>query len=170
MNEQLQSAIQTLKEKFNCEEQVFRGEHTLFVHAADLLEACRILRDDFGFNLLADLTATDYWPETQPRMHISYQFYSLEHGIHLRLRVPLDEDALEVPSIEGLYPNANWHEREIYDMFGIHISGHSDLRRILMPYEWEGHPLRKDYPLGYEEPQFTFNYEKIAAQKVQATE
>jgi NADH-quinone oxidoreductase subunit C len=170
MNEQLQSAIQTLKEKFNCEEQVFRGEHTLFVHAADLLEACRILRGDFGFNLLADLTATDYWPETQPRMHVSYQFYSLEHGIHLRLRVPLDEDALEVPSIEGLYPNANWHEREIYDMFGIHISGHSDLRRILMPYEWEGHPLRKDYPLGYEEPQFTFNYEKIAAQKVQATE
>ena len=170
MNAQLQNAIQTLKEKFNCEEIVHRGEHTLFIDAADLLEACGILRDDFGFNLLADLAATDYGPEANPRMHVFYQFYSIEHGIYLRLRVPLAENSLDIPSIEGLYPNANWHEREIYDMFGIHVSGHSDLRRILMPYEWEGYPLRKDYPLGYEEPQFTFNFEQIAAQKIQATE
>ena len=147
MNEQLQSAIQTLREKFNCEEQVFRGEHTLFVRAADLLEACRILRDEFGFNLLADLTATDYWPEMTPRMHVSYQFYSLEHGVHLRLRVPLDGDALELPSVVDVYPSANWYEREIYDMFGIHVSGHPDLRRILLYPEFEGYPLRKDYPL-----------------------
>jgi NADH-quinone oxidoreductase subunit C len=114
----------------------------------------KMLRDEHGFNLLASLTATDYWPEEQPRLHISYQFYSIEDKITLRLRVPLAGDDLNLPSIENLYPNANWHEREVYDMFGVNFEGHSDMRRILMPYEWEGHPLQKNYPLGYEEPQF----------------
>jgi NADH-quinone oxidoreductase subunit C len=103
-------------------------------------------------------------------MHVSYQFYSIEHNIYLRLRVPLADEALNLPSIEGLYPNANWHEREVFDMFGVTFEDHSDLRRILMPYEWEGHPLRKDYPLGYEEPQFTFNFEAIDLRKPKATE
>jgi NADH-quinone oxidoreductase subunit C len=170
MNEQLQKAIQALKEKFGCEESVHRGELTIFVKAEDIYEVCQMMRDDFGFNLLASLTATDYWPEESPRMHISYQFYSIEYKIRLRLRVPLAGDDLNLASIEGLYPNANWHEREIYDMFGIHIEGHSDLRRILMPYDWEGHPLRKDYPLGYEEPQFTFNFDEIDLRKPKATE
>jgi len=170
MNEQLQKAIQALKEKFDCKENIYRGEHTLFVEAKDIFEASQTLRDEFGFNLLASLTATDYWPEENPRMHVSYQFFSIEHKIHLRLRVPLTGDNLTLSTIEGLYPNANWHERELYDMFGIHIEGHSDLRRILMPYDWEGHPLRKDYPLGYEEPQFTFNFEEIDLRKPKATE
>jgi NADH-quinone oxidoreductase subunit C len=170
MNEQLQTAIQTLKEKFGCEEGIYRGEHTLFIKAEDIYKASQTLRDEFAFNLLASLTATDYWPEEDPRMHVSYQFYSIEHNIHLRLRVPLAGDALRVPTVEGLYPNANWHEREVYDMFGVNFEGHSDMRRILMPYEWEGHPLRKDYPLGYEEPQFTFNFEAIDLRKPKATE
>ena len=71
------------------------------------------------------------------------------------MRVPLDGNAPSLPTIEGIYPNANWHEREIWDMFGIRFEGHSDLRRILMPADWAGHPLRKDYPLGYEEVQFS---------------
>jgi NADH-quinone oxidoreductase subunit C len=170
MNEQLQNAIQALKEKFGCEENIHRGEHTLFVEASDLLTASQMLRDEFSFNLLASLTATDYWPEEEPRIHVSYQFYSIEDKIHLRLRVPLAGDALNLPSIETLYPNANWHERELYDMFGVDFAGHSDMRRILMPYEWEGHPLRKDYPLGYEEPQFTFNFDAIDLRKPKATE
>jgi len=170
MNEQLQKSIQALQEKFSCEEGVDRGEHTLFVGSKDVLDASRILRDDFGFDLLASLTATDYWPEEDPRMHVSYQFYSIKHNIHLRLRVPLPGDDLNLPTIEELYPNANWHEREIYDMFGVYFDGHSDMRRILMPYEWEGHPLRKDYPLGSEEPQFTFNFDAIDLRKPKATE
>ena len=170
MKEQLKNAIQALKEKFDCEENVYRGEHTLFVEASDIVEASQILRDEFGFNLLASLTATDYWPKENPRMQISYQFYSIEHKIYLRLRVPLTGDDLNLPTIEKLYPNANWHERELYDMFGISFDGHSDLRRILMPHDWEGHPLRKDYPLGYEEPQFTFNFEAIDLRKPKATE
>ena len=170
MNEQLQNAIHALKEKFSCEEKIYLGEHTLFVAAENLVEACQMLRDEFGFNLLASLTATDYWPEEEPRMHVSYQLYSIEQKIHLRLRVPLAGQDLNLPTIEGLYPNANWHERELFDMFGIHIEGHSDLRRLLMPYDWEGHPLRKDYPLGYEEPQFTFNFDAIELRKPTATE
>jgi len=170
MNEQLQKAIQAIKEKFGCEENIHREEHTLFVEAKDIVEASQILRDEFGFNLLASLTATDYWPEENPRIHVSYQFYSIEQKITLRLRVFLAGDDLNIPSIEGLYPNANWHEREVYDMFGVNFEGHSDMRRILMPYEWEGYPLRKDYPLGYEEPQFTFNFEAIDLRKPKATE
>ena len=170
MSEHLQSAIEALKKKFGCQESVHRGEHTLFVEATDIVKAAQMLRGEFGFNLLASLTATDYWPQEDPRMHVSYQFYSIEHNIHLRLRIPLPGSNLTLPTIEGLYPVANWHERELYDMFGIHIEGHSDLRRILMPYEWEGHPLRKDYPLGYEEPQFTFNFEEIDLRKPYAKE
>ena len=170
MNEQLQKAIQALKEKFGCEENIYREEHTLFVAAEQIVEACQLLRDEFGFNLLSSLTATDYWPEENPRMHVSYQLYSIGQNFTLRLRVPLAGDDLNLHTIEGVYPNANWHERELFDLFGIYFEGHSDMRRLLMPYDWEGHPLRKDYPLGYEEPQFTFNFEAIDLSKPKATE
>ena len=170
MNEQLLNAIQALIKNFDCEEKVDRGEHTLFLEGKDIFDASQTLRDEFGFNLLSSLTATDYWPEENPRIHVSYQFYSIEQKITLRLRIPLAGDNLNLPSIERLYPNANWHEREVFDMFGVNFEGHSDMRRILMPFEWEGHPLRKDYPLGYEEPQFTFNFDAIDLRKPKATE
>jgi NADH-quinone oxidoreductase subunit C len=86
------------------------------------------------------------------------------------VRVPVPGVRPRVATIERLYPNANWRERELFDMFGIDIEGHSDLRRILMPHDWEGHPLRKDYPLGYEEPQFTFNFDEIDVRKPYAKE
>jgi NADH-quinone oxidoreductase subunit C len=165
MNEHLQKAISALKEKFGCDEHLYRNEYTLFVQAKDIVEAGRILRDEFGFDFLASLTAVDYWPEAETRMHVVYQFHSIGQKVHLRVRVPLSGQALSVPTLTGLYPNANWHEREIYDMFGVHFEGHPDMRRILMPFEWEGHPLRKDYPLGYEEPQFTFNFDEIDLRK-----
>lgn len=141
----------------------FRGQTSLVIRPEGIPDACRELRER-GFALLAGLTAVDYWPE-QPRFAVIYQLYSLSEKRFLGLKVPLPEDQAELPSVEELFPNANWHEREVFDMFGIRFSGHSDLRRILMPFDWEGHPLRKDYPLGYEEVQFSFNFDEIERRK-----
>lgn len=165
MNTKLQKTIQNIKNKFTVEEKTFRDEFTLIISAENLVEISQSLHDDFGFNMLSSCTAVDYWPEVEPRFHVVYQFYSVDDNITLRLRVPVSGSNAMVPTIERIYPNANWHERELWDMFGIKVEGHSDLRRILMPYDWEGHPLRKDYPLGYEEVQFTFNADEIDAKK-----
>jgi len=165
MNDKLQKAIQRIKKGFDVEEHSFRDELSLIISPDDLVAICKTLRDDFQFNLLSSLTAVDYWPESDPRFHVVYQLYAIDDNITLRLRAAVSGDNPVVPTIEGLYPNANWHEREIWDMFGIRAEGHSDMRRILMPYEWEGHPLRKDYPLGYEEVQFSFNADEIDAKK-----
>ena len=170
MNETLKNAIQSIQDQFSSELQEFRGEQTLFLTPKDIVQACRLLRDEYGFNLLASLTATDYWPEEAPRFHLSYQLHNINKKISLRLRVPVPGIKPSVPTIEGVFRNANWFERELFDMFGIHIEGHSDLRRILMPHDWEGHPLRKDYPLGYEEPEFTFNFDEVEAKKIYAKE
>jgi NADH-quinone oxidoreductase subunit C len=107
----------------------------------------------------------DYWPQTEPRFHVVYQFNSYSKHIRITVRVPLDGNEPVMDTVTGVYPNANWLERELWDMFGIRFEGHPDLRRILMPFDWEGHPLRKDYPLGYEEVQFTFNYDEIDQRK-----
>jgi len=165
MNDKLQEAIQTINKGFTVEEHSFRDEVSLIISLDDLVKICQSLRDDLGFNMLSSLTAVDYWPDGDPRFHAVYQLYSIEENITLRLRVPVSGENPLLPTIENLYPNANWHERELWDMFGIKFEGHSDLRRILMPYDWEGHPLRKDYPLGYEEVQFTFNAEEIDVKK-----
>jgi NADH-quinone oxidoreductase subunit C len=140
------------------------------VPAEQIVPICTALRDEHQFDMLAGQTAVDYWPQQVPRFHVIYQFYSIANNIRLGLRVPLDGNAPSMPTIEGVYPNANWHEREIFDMFGIRFEGHSDMRRILMPYDWEGHPLRKDYPLGYEEVAFSFNREDIDKRKPYAQE
>lgn len=165
MEAPVQAAVQALQERFGGQVKTFRDEVTVLLAPEHIVEACRLLRDTFGFDFLADETAVDYWPQETPRFHVVYQLYSYAHNVSLRLRVPLNGNAPSLPTIEGVYPNANWYEREIWDMFGIRFEGHSDLRRILMPYEWEGHPLRKDYPLGYEEPQFTFNFDEIMRKK-----
>ena len=165
MNDKLNKAIQSIKKNFGVEEHFFSDEYSLIIAPKDLVAICSTLRDDFKFNMLSSLTAVDYWPQSEPRFHVVYQLYSIDDNITLRLRVPIPNDAPIISTIEGIYPNANWHERELWDMFGIKVEGHSDLRRILMPYEWEGHPLRKDYPLGYEEVQFTFNADKIDEKK-----
>jgi NADH-quinone oxidoreductase subunit C len=95
---------------------------------------------------------------------------SLAHNRMIGLRVPLDGNAPTIPSITAIYANANWFERELWDMFGIRFDGHPDLRRLVMPYDWVGHPLRKDYPLGYEEVQFSFNFDEIDVRKPYAKE
>jgi NADH-quinone oxidoreductase subunit C len=170
MNITLRKAIEAIQNKFKSELKTFRGESTLLMEARDIPAACQLLRDEFNFQLLGSLTASDDWPEENPRFHISYQLHNVTVKITLRLRVSLPGSNPTLPTIEHIFRNANWHERELYDMFGIHIEGHSDLRRILMPYDWEGHPLRKDYPLGYEEPQFSFNFDEIEAKKRYAKE
>ena len=170
MNEDYKPAVKALRDRFNAEVSEFRGEISALVSPEHIQDGCRALRDEFGFEMLSDLTAVDYWPQQSPRFHVVYQLYSLEGKIHICLRVPLDGNSPVIPTIEQVYPNANWLEREVWDMFGIRFEGHSVLRRILMPYDWEGHPLRKDYPLGYEEVQFTFNYDEIDQRKPYAKE
>jgi len=150
---------------------VFRGQTTVELAAGGLQQAVRHLRDDPGldFGFLAALTAADRWP-AEPRFAVLYQVYSLAHNVFLGLRVRLDGASAEVDSLESIFPAANWHEREVFDLFGITFRGHSDLRRILMPYDWVGHPLRKDQPQGYEEVQFTFNFDEIDRRKPYARE
>jgi NADH (or F420H2) dehydrogenase, subunit C len=165
MNEHLEAAITTLERRYKAEVQEFRGEITLLVSPEFHVEAARTLRDEFEFNMLLDETAVDYFPQESPRFHIVYHLYSMSQNLVLRLRVPLDGSQPSVQTLESVYPNANWKEREIWDMFGIRFEGHSDMRRILMPDDWEGYPLRKDYPLGYEEVEFTFNIDEIDLSK-----
>jgi len=165
MNQRLQPITSALEERFQVQTRVFRDQISLLVQPQHLLEVCQLLWDEFGFKTLTGQTAVDYWPQTSPRFHVITLLLSVEHNLRLSLRVPLDENSAKLDSIAELYPNANWHEREIWDMFGIRFEGHPDLRRILMPHDWEGHPLRKDYPLGYEEVQFSFNFDEIDRRK-----
>ncbi|MCI0520361.1 MAG: NADH-quinone oxidoreductase subunit C [Chloroflexi bacterium] len=170
MNEFLHNTASALQQRFGAQPSEFRGDLSLEVSPQRLVETCLALRDEFGFEMLNAQSAVDYWPQQEPRFHVLYFLFSVQHNVRLGLRVPVNGDALNIPTIEGVYPNANWHEREIWDMFGVRFEGHTDMRRIIMPYDWQGHPLRKDYPLGYEEVQFTFNYEDIDARKPYAKE
>ncbi len=165
MAKTIDKAVASLEKQFSASSSVNCGDTSLTLSAEQLVAAAKSLRDDFGFDMLVMETAVDYWPQQTPRFHVVYRLYSMKEHLLLGLRVPVDGNNVVVPSLTPVFPNANWHEREIWDMFGIRFAGHPDLRRILMPYDWEGHPLRKDYPLGYEEPQFTFNYEQIAQHK-----
>jgi NADH-quinone oxidoreductase subunit C len=144
----------------------FRGDTTVVVERAALLDVLRFLKDgpDRGFTFLAALTAVDDYP-AEPRFNVLYQLRDLQHVTNLRLKVRLRGDDAVLPTVTPVFINANWHERELWDMFGITFTGHPDPRRILMPEDWQGHPLRKDYPLGYEEVEFTFNFDEIEKKK-----
>lgn len=165
MHAQLEPVLTDLEQQFGASQSEFRGQAKLLVAPQHILAAAKALRDQHGFEMLAALSAVDYWPERTPRFHAVYEFKSLAKNLRLEVRVPLDGDDPELESITSVYPNADWHERELWDMFGLRIQNHPDLRRILMPADWTGHPLRKDYPLGYEEVQFSFNFEEIEARK-----
>jgi len=168
MNDALKPVIKDLQKKFDGEVSEFHGQVSVKVSPAHIVELCQSLRDDHQFEMANSITAVDYWPAQAPRFHVVYQFNSLSRKMRLEVRVPLDGNEPVIKSVTGVYPNTNWLEREVWDMFGIRFEGHPDLRRILMPYDWEGHPLRKDYPLGYEEVQFTFNYDEILKRKPKA--
>ena len=161
-----------LRNKLNLERgsiEEFRGETRVILDRRILLQACQLLRENLNYDLLAALTAVDDWPN-DPRFRIVYQFFSTSTRDSLGLEVRLHDEDPSLTSIEEIFPNANWHEREVYDMFGIVFDDHSDLRRIIMPHDWEGHPLRKDYPLGDEEVQFSFNFDEIDRRKHYASD
>jgi NADH-quinone oxidoreductase subunit C len=124
----------------------FRGETTYTISASDLREIAKFCRDKLAFDYLLDVTSIDNLGQ-EPRFEIVYHLYSMPHAVHVRLKLKVSEDGGGVDTVSDIWPTANWHEREIYDMMGIKFSGHPDLRRILM---WEGYPyfpLRKDFPL-----------------------
>ncbi len=165
MSEKLSQYITSLVEKFEGTTAEFAGETTVILPVEKIESAARFIHDYLGFKFLSCLTAVDYYPQEEPRFHLFYRFTSISETLSLNVRVPVSGINPSVSTLEKVYHNANWHEREVYDLFGIKFEGHSDLRRLIMPADWQGHPLRKDYPLGYEEPQYTFNYEEISVRK-----
>ena len=129
------------------------GETTITVARENIVAACEFLKQAPGleFNFLADLCGVDRGPEEEPRFEVNYHLFSTTKHHRVRLKVLLNEDDAIVPTVTGVWRTANWHERETYDLFGVIFDGHPDLRRILLPDDWQGHALRKDFPLrGYE--------------------
>lgn len=128
-----------------------RDEMTIYVDRPHIREACARLRDNpqFPFNFLSDITCVDWYP-SEPRFEVVYHLLSIAKKDRVRLKVQLDGSSPVVESITSVWAGANFFEREIFDLFGVRFTGHPYLRRILMPEDWEGHPLRKDYPVeGY---------------------
>lgn len=134
----------------------FRDEVTVSVPRGDIVAVAAFLRDDkkLKYDYLSDICAND-WPDREVRFEVNYHLYSMQHFTRLRLKVLVPEEDCKCPSVTGVWGTANWHEREVFDLFGIDFEGHPDLRRILLPEEWEGNPLRQDYPIGWEQPEFT---------------
>jgi NADH-quinone oxidoreductase subunit C len=147
------------------------GELTLEVDPAHLIEAVRYLRDDSSclFISFIDLTAVDY-PTRAQRFEVVTHLLSPRHNRRVRVKVAADEDT-PVPSLCELYPAANWFEREAYDLFGVLFSGHPDLRRILTDYGFDGHPLRKDFPMtGYVEVRYSDEQKRVVYEPVRLTQ
>ena len=128
-----------------------RDEMTIYVDRSSIRGACAILREDPScpFNFLSDVTCVDWYP-SEPRFEVVYHLLSIPNKERVRLKVRLDSSSPVVESITSIWPGANYFEREVFDLFGIRFTGHPYLRRIMMPEDWEGYPLRKDYPVeGY---------------------
>ena len=125
------------------------GETTLIADPAQIVDLCRFLKDKETYIRLSSITAVD-WHPAQSRFEVVYHLHSLEPFRRLRVKTRINGDKPEIESVTSVWRSANWYEREVWDMFGIHVNNHPDLDRILMPTDWEGHPLRKDYPVhGY---------------------
>jgi NADH-quinone oxidoreductase subunit C len=171
MDTKLEAIVQALQENFGVTYEEFRGDTHVFVSRENIIDALILLRDKYDFELLSAMTAIDFWPQLSPRFHVVYQLTSLARNLSLQLRVALEDGEPHIPTAVGVYEVANWRERELRDMFGIIPDGHPDLRILLLPEGWDDkHPLRKDFPLGYEEVQFTFNIDEINLRKPYAKE
>ena len=151
------------------EAQVAFGELTLVAPRERIVEVLTALRDQFGFQQLLDLCGVDY-PDRKERFEVVYHLMSLTRNARLRVKVSTDE-VQPVPSIIAVYPAANWFEREAYDMYGMLFSGHPDLRRLLTDYGFEGHPLRKDFPMtGYVEVRYDEEQRRVVYEPVKLTQ
>jgi len=129
------------------------GEVTLVVPRSSIVAICTHLKSapGFEFDMLSDVSGVDRGPEEEPRFEVNYHLFSTKRYHRLRLKVLLNQEDVHVQSVAGVWRTANWHERETFDLMGVVFDGHPDLRRILLPDDWQGHALRKDFPLrGYE--------------------
>jgi len=127
----------------------------ILVRPENLVETIRRCRDELGYGRWIDMTAVDE-PEVEPRFELQYMLYSMSEHRWVRLKTQTDDRA---PSVTGVFPGANWYEREVYDLFGVEFDGHPELTRLMMPEGWHGHPLRRDYPIGGEPVDFTVTRE-----------
>ncbi|MCA3747070.1 NADH-quinone oxidoreductase subunit C [Phenylobacterium sp.] len=145
------------------------GELALEAPAGRIVEVLTLLRDRFGFQQLTDLTGVDL-PDRAQRFDVVYHLLSFTRNLRLRVKVRTDEDTA-VPTVTGVYPCADWYERECFDMFGVFFSGHPDLRRILTDYGFHGHPLRKDFPMsGYVELRYDDELKRVVYEPVKSVE
>lgn len=145
---QMKETLDKLAEKFgdDIKERVsFRGDESCVVNRERLLEVCEFLKDELKFDMLIDLCGADY-PSRKERFEIIYHLYSVEKAKRVRLKARVTESDAVIPTVCGLWKAANWFEREAFDLFGIRFEGHPNLKRILCHHEFEGHPLRKDFP------------------------
>jgi NADH-quinone oxidoreductase subunit C len=149
--------LDLIKEKLGAKviaTQQTHGDDVLLLDPAGLGESFRVLKEEPGlwFDFLSDMTAVDYWNKKEPRFEVVYHLVSLERKARLRIRVPVSESAAVVDSLTSIWPGANFLEREVWDLFGIRFTDHPDLRRVLLYDEFQGHPLRKDYPINQWQP------------------
>ncbi|HZD11602.1 MAG TPA: NADH-quinone oxidoreductase subunit C [Candidatus Binatia bacterium] len=149
----------------------FRGERTLVVEPGKVRDICQFLHDDadLHFNLLEDIVADDMLPEF-PRFAVNYHLMSIPNNHRLRLRAPVEDPEEGPETVGSVWRIGTWLEMEVWDLMGIRFKGNQSLRRLFLPEDWQGHPLRKDYPLGYEEVQFSFNWQAIDEKKPYAKE
>ena len=141
---------------------------TIYVPADRLVETCQALRDlpSLGYEVLVEITAADYFPR-EPRFEVVYHLLSVANRTRLRLKVRVPSDGA-VPTVQSVWRGAGWPEREVWDMFGIFIDGHKDLRRLLMPEDWEGHPARKDYPVQIKKAAQTYEPLEVSEEEFKA--
>jgi NADH-quinone oxidoreductase subunit C len=144
-----QKIVEKLKAKFSSEVLdvvVYRDETTVIVKKEQIVAICTFMRDELGYNFLCDLCGVDYMGKS-PRFMVVYNLYNITTKQRIRIKAPVAEEDASIDTVSTVWGTANWHEPECSDLMGIKFNNHPDLRRILMPADWEGHPLRKDYPL-----------------------
>ena len=141
---------------------------TIYVPADRLVDVCKALRDlpSLNYQVLVEITAADYFPR-EPRFEVVYHLLSIANRTRLRLKVRVPNDG-SVPTVQSVWRGAGWPEREVWDMFGILIDGHNDLRRLLMPEDWEGHPARKDYPVQIRKAAQTYEPLEVSEEEFKA--